>query len=453
MSKVIRLSVILVMLMALIPVSTVKADVVPPNPNCVPFNNPSNPIEVYLICVPAVNWNGDLVVFAHGYMDPRRPVDIPYDQLLLSDGTTIPGLVNSLNFAFATTSYRKNGLAVVEGVQDVLGLIAFFKQAFPTTNQVFLVGASEGGLVTTLITEKYPSSINGGLALCGPIGDFVKQVDYWDDFRVVFDYFFPDTLAPTAINIPPSLPDQWSTYTSVVIEPFPPVPVEIPGPLQNSVIVALQTAPAAKISQLLRVTKAPISILDPQKSTLNTVLTLLWYNLMSTNDGRVELNHGPYTGNQGNPYDNIHHIYTGSANDKFLNAKVKRFAASPAALKEITRNYQTSGNLTIPLVTMHTTGDPVVPFWHEGLYFLKVLFNKTNPKSYKNLTNITIARYGHCSFYAEELLLAFNRLLGNAGGTTMNTYLSALPNQASQERFKKLVTDLGSSTSVSVNDK
>ena len=184
MSKIIRLTIIFVMLIALIPVSTAQASPLP-IPNCVPFDNPSNVSEVYMICLPQdyQAWKGDLVVFAHGYVDPRQPIGIPYSELVLSDGTTIPALVNSLNFAFATTSYRKNGLTVLEGVQDILGLIQFFRANYPT-NKVFLVGASEGGLVTTLVSEQYPTAINGGLSLCGPVGDFVKQVNYWDDFPI-----------------------------------------------------------------------------------------------------------------------------------------------------------------------------------------------------------------------------------------------------------------------------
>jgi len=111
--------------------------------------------------------------------------------------------------------------------------------------------------------------------------------------------------------------------------------------------------------------------------------------------------------------------------------------------------YQTSGNLTIPLVNMHTTLDPIVPFWHQTLYT-----NKVRAKgSTANYTSISVGRYGHCSFYAAEMLLAFNRLLGNAGGASMDTYLAALPNKASQERFKALVQQLGHAQSVTVSDK
>jgi hypothetical protein len=29
----------------------------------------------------------------------------------------------------------------------------------------------------------------GGLAICGPIGDFGQQINYWGDFRALYDYF------------------------------------------------------------------------------------------------------------------------------------------------------------------------------------------------------------------------------------------------------------------------
>src|SRR5262245_53516580 len=62
---------------------------------------------IYRICMPAT-WNGDLVIYAHGYVGFNEPVAIPEDQLSLPDGTSVPELVNSLGFAFATTSYSTN---------------------------------------------------------------------------------------------------------------------------------------------------------------------------------------------------------------------------------------------------------------------------------------------------------------------------------------------------------
>lgn len=37
----------------------------------------------YRICLPTVFWNGDLVVYAHGYVSPNAPVSLPEDQLTM----------------------------------------------------------------------------------------------------------------------------------------------------------------------------------------------------------------------------------------------------------------------------------------------------------------------------------------------------------------------------------
>jgi pimeloyl-ACP methyl ester carboxylesterase len=329
---------------------------------------------IYLICIPPV-WNGELVVFAHGYVAPVEPLGIPEDQLYLPDGTSIPEIVNGLGYAFATTSYRKNGLAVVEGVEDILDLVDIFKENYLEPRHIYLVGASEGGLVTTLAVENYPDVFSGGLALCGPIGDFQRQVNYWGDFRVIFDYFFPNVLPPTPISIPEYVLNDWDSYYQYTI--------------QQAII-----SNPHNTNQLLKVTKAPTDPYD-NDSVLETVLGLLWYNVFATNEAIVELN--------GQPFDNKKRWYYGSDNDLKLNFKVQRFKADQSAIDEIKRNYQTSGMLRIPLVTMHTTGDPIVPYWHENLYWYKTLLNGSGLLH----TNIPVFRYGHCNFKTSEALAGF----------------------------------------------
>ncbi len=177
--------------------------------------------SIYLICMPlAVPWNHQLVVFAHGYV-PNVSADpiLPKDQLDAIGGVNLADTINSMGYAFAMTSYPVNGLAILPGVQDVVNLVQFFKGSHPGTTNVFLTGASEGGLITTLALEKNPAVFKGGFAVCGPIGSWQGQVNHFGDFRVLFDYFFPgvmpvsgdDPLHPqpgdySAINIPDYLP-------------------------------------------------------------------------------------------------------------------------------------------------------------------------------------------------------------------------------------------------------
>lgn len=98
-----------------------------------------------------------------------------------------------------------------------------------------------------------------------------------------------------------------------------------------------------------------------------TTLGILWYNVFATNDAIDKLG--------GRPFDNFDRVYSDPLNpalDALINAGVKRFKEQPAALEEIANKYETTGNLMRPMVTIHTTGDPIVPVCHQGLYSGKV---------------------------------------------------------------------------------
>ena len=75
---------------------------------------------LYRICFPAT-WNGDLVLYAHGYVPAHRTIALPEDVI---GGQSISATVNGLGYAFATTSYRANGLVAPEGTEDLVELEA-----------------------------------------------------------------------------------------------------------------------------------------------------------------------------------------------------------------------------------------------------------------------------------------------------------------------------------------
>ncbi|HEY5639957.1 MAG TPA: hypothetical protein VIW01_07895, partial [Dehalococcoidia bacterium] len=329
---------------------------------------------IYRICMPAT-WNGDLLVWAHGYVDPQEPVGIPEGQLTLPDGTSIIDIATSLNYAFATTSYRDNGLVVPLAVDDIAELVGIFEAAHGPAQNTFLAGASEGGLITTLALEQHRDIFDGGIGVCGPIGDFGFQVNHFGDFRVVFDYYFPGVIPSNGVMIPQEVIDNWDA-------------VYVPA------IKAAIAADLYATSQVLRVTGVPFDVTDP--STIEeTFLGLLWYNTHATNDGIAKLG--------GNPFGNGERWYTGSDDDLALNLGVQRFNADPAALASIAAEYQTTGVLDSPLITMHTTGDPIVPALHGDIYTLKALIGG----SFLKHLHVPIERYGHCSFTPVEAVFAF----------------------------------------------
>jgi pimeloyl-ACP methyl ester carboxylesterase len=347
-----------------------------------PSNDPLYPSpQSILICIPP-NWNGQLVVYAHGYFPPQSPLILP--DLTFPDGTSIPGVVMSLGYAFATSSYHKNGYAVEQAGNDLNALVAYFKSQVPGLRKVLGVGVSEGGLITTMLIEKYPDTYSGGVALCGELGGRQLQAKYFSDFRVVFDYFFPGIFNFGVVNVPPDAFLNWETqYVPAITQ-------------------AVTSHPAAT-AQLLKVTHAAVDPQDPT-SALQTILGVLAGNIFGEPD--LILTAG------GNPYDNRFTLYFGSANDKALNAGVERVRSDAAARAYLRRFYQTTGELERPLVTLHTTLDPIVPFYHELVYAGLAL----KERSLRNLTILPIQRYGHCTFTTQEVLGAFAVLVSKAGG-------------------------------------
>jgi fermentation-respiration switch protein FrsA (DUF1100 family) len=330
----------------------------------------------FIICRPSGAWNGGLILYAHGYVSVPEGAADPNawkKQLGLPGGPSLPDLVTQYGFAFAASSYTKDGLAVLQGVEDTMDLInVFIARTGATPARIFVTGVSEGGLIAVKALEQYSGALNGGLAACGPIGDFPRQINYFGDVRVLFDYFFPGLLPPTAIDIPSSLITNW-----------PKVAGEIGQQLQANPL---------KTAQLVSTANIPIG-LNPANAG-DAILSALWYNVFATNDAKATLG--------GNPFDNNPRWYSGSLNDWLLNLRVARFDAAPAALTEMGK-YQTTGNLRRPLITLHTSWDPVVPAWQESTYAKKVA---AAGKSHL-LVRYPVPRYGHCAFNEGEVLVAF----------------------------------------------
>jgi hypothetical protein len=158
---------------------------------------------------------------------------------------------------------------------------------------------------------------------------------------------------------------------------------------------AIKQKPLAAL-QLLSVSQIPVGL--NLSNAGNAIVSALWYNVFATNDAIATLG--------GNPYDNIGHIYTGSLNDAKLNTSVARFDEDLSAQAELAR-YETDGLLSNPLVTLHTTADPQVPFWQETLYRTKV----QSRNSLSDLNQIPVFAFGHCNVSATDAELALTILL------------------------------------------
>ena len=157
---------------------------------------PGGALYEIVLPLPVEQWNvlpvKNLIVYAHGYVDFNDPVALPSDEV---GGMPIKDLVLGLGTGYASTSYHRNGLVIKDAIDDLKELRETIDDFFETPGLlppdfIYLVGPSEGALITALYIEKYPSDYNGAIALCGPIGNFYRQLQYFGDALLLFKYFF-----------------------------------------------------------------------------------------------------------------------------------------------------------------------------------------------------------------------------------------------------------------------
>jgi hypothetical protein len=373
---------------------------------------------LYRVCVHPEKWNGDLVVFIPGYHDPAGAPKLPDN----FGESPVSWLFSELGYGFASTSFRATGL-IESGTWvggDLLELVETAKTLLQntsgrTTRYIYQTGGSQGGLGTVQAVERYPNVFSGGLAACGPIGDYRQQIEYVGDFRVVFDYFFAKQQTPER---PPAIPD-WPVWRS---SPGSVDPTSWETAQAKARAALDDPSNADRIQQVLSVTHAPIDPGDPG-SIKATTLGLLWYSFRGTNDAIAKLG--------GVAFGNVGRRYSGSLDDEALNAGVERFqfTADTARLADL----QTSARPGRPLVTMHTTGDPVVPVSHQALYRSRLSFLRRWLH-----TPFTIHRYGHCNFTDIEVLATFAVLVLEVSGYNLIVSSTVLPNPEAQADFLRL---------------
>ncbi|MCM0676829.1 hypothetical protein NCC78_19370 [Micromonospora phytophila] len=131
----------------------------------------------YIIEVPA-KWNGDLVMWAHGYrgqttvLSPETP-GFGLRQRLLEQG-----------YAWASSSYDRNGFDIRSGVLGTKDLADHFARLVERPHRTYAAGVSMGGYILARSLEQYPGFYDGALPMCGVLGDH-QLLDFYLDYNLV----------------------------------------------------------------------------------------------------------------------------------------------------------------------------------------------------------------------------------------------------------------------------
>ncbi len=332
-------------------------------------------------------WNGILVVYAHGIVDPQAPVALP----------AVTGLRDGLlanGFAMAYSSFDDNGYALKDGIQRTHQLKALFTAHFSPPKKTILMGHSLGGLVVLALAEEYPNQYDGALPMCGVVGGSKAEVNYIANGRALYDFFFDSgNFGNFAYKLPGDAGDP-------VLLDFSPGSDAYNGVLQD--LIAGMAPPYYPTLQFVATTPIPINLSDPNEVIAGAMNLVGFHVRFGSN--LLDLTHDRL------PFDNTKTVYSdplAPSLNPMINAGVQRFSSSPDAVNYIQKYYSPTGQLKIPVLTVHTTRDPVVPIWHEDLY--RALADQHG--SGNLLVQTKVDRYGHCTFTDQETFTAFSKLV------------------------------------------
>jgi pimeloyl-ACP methyl ester carboxylesterase len=364
------------------PALQVTSDVVPAaGPWARVIEGETGPGSLYAMYIPR-DWNGDAVVYAHGFRDAWSQVDLRDQDGLFA----MRDQLGALGFAVAYSSYSMNGFAIKDGAQrthQLRGLLASALNRQPT--RTFLAGHSLGAAVALSLAEGYPEQYDGALLMCGMVGGSRVQTDYLGHVRALFDHHFPGRLPGNALSYPTG---------QVVTLP--------------QVVTAVQSNPMGLFA-IASTAQTPLpyvpvgNVMDPSSPAFQTMVGSLFGALNFHSRGIeniLELTHGK------SPFGNIDTQYaigTAVLPASFTsplealvaasNAGVARYTMAQSAESYLEHNFTPSGDLRIPVVTVHNAWDPGVPAFHE-----QALLEKVGAAGATGmLKQRTLPSFGHCN--------------------------------------------------------
>lgn len=303
----------------------------------------------WLVIAMPEDWNGRLIVHAHG--GPRTAP--PADGDSLEDLDRFSVMVRE-GYAWVGTTYRRGGYGVRSAAEDLDRSRQIFWSLYGRPDRTILHGQSWGGNVAAKAAELYGHAEDGTLAYDGVLltngvlNGGTLAYRFRADLRAVYQFYCGNHPSPEEPTYPvwQGLPAD-STLTRDELRD------------RINTCTGVDLAPADRSAQQaynLRQILAVTGIQEAQLVSHMNWATFLFQDLVQVRlEGR-------------NPFDNTGRRYAGSDDDEALNAGVERFAADPDAVAVLANDADLTGAIHVPTVTLHALHDPTVFHGAEAVY-------------------------------------------------------------------------------------
>ncbi|MFJ7071720.1 alpha/beta hydrolase family protein [Streptomyces sp. NPDC098781] len=363
----------------------------------------------YMMDVPA-DWNGTVLLFSHGYASgPTNPAqDAPDDAtkaLLLGQG-----------YALVGSSYATTGWAVTDAVPDQLATLSAFTDRFGAASRTLAWGRSYGGLVTTAIAERHPERIDGSVSLCGLVqGGVANWNNTLDPAFALKTLLAPGSDVPLVRIADQTAADEAADALTAVVDSAQSTPE---GRARIALAAALHNIPGW--NQPTQTRPAPTDW-DAQRAhqyeAVKGLLKIAAFNRRQEAEARAGGNMSWNTGvdyakllGRSSVRKEVTELYRKAGlslrADLAVLDRAPRIAADPAAVSWMAGTSSFTGELTKPQLSVHTTGDALVPVQTESALKRAV----TAAGSASLLRQAYTDNAGHCTFSPAEQLAALHTL-------------------------------------------
>ncbi|HVB24423.1 MAG TPA: prolyl oligopeptidase family serine peptidase [Ktedonobacteraceae bacterium] len=363
----------------------------------------------YTISVPS-NWNGTLALYSHGYVFAGQPLPNPAPDA--GDPLTEAALLQD-GYALAGSSYSQNGWALQQAFHDQITLLDYFNATCGHPTRTIAWGHSLGGIITAGLVQLYPDRFVAALPMCGVVAGGIGTWNQALDSAFAFD----DLLAGNALPIV-HITDPTGTYNQAE---------SILATAQNTAQGQARIALAAALADIpgwfdpsLPEPGSKDYIAQEQNQYLweSQVDFAFAFIARAELEGRAGGNPSWNTGvdyrtQLANSSDSreVKALYKKAGLNlkqdlNTLNA-TQRIQADPGAVDYLNKYITFNGDLNMPVLTMHTTGDGLVVNQDEQAYKSVVAWRGDS----NLLRQVFVHRAGHCAFTPAETVTAFQTLI------------------------------------------
>jgi pimeloyl-ACP methyl ester carboxylesterase len=354
-------------------------------------------------------WNGTLFLYSHGYVPPGGP-----KFAAASPSVDATAWLLGHHFAAAGSSYSSTGWALPDAFTDQIALLDRFQQQVGTPKRVIAWGTSLGGMITAGLIQLYPDRFAAAMPMCGVLSGGIAT---WN-LELDAAYAFRTLLAPTSSLQLTRISDP-SANLQLALDTFSQAAATPAGRARIALVAALIDVPgwfdprspepaagdyaAQEAAQAMWESRVDFSFAFRYRADLE----LRAGGNPSWNTG-VDYSHQLSISAD---RDEVNALYGAAGLDlqtdlRTLNAGV-RVAADASAVAYLDRNVSFDGQLSIPVLTIHTTGDGLVVAPNERAYA-----DAANAAGQSELLRQTfVHRAGHCAFTEAETVAALQVLL------------------------------------------